>query len=337
MEQMVIYGAGNTGKSAYFGYKNSSKYKCLFFVDSDKNKWGREIDGLLIKSPDVLIGLHDVRVLVASIWWEEIIESLKEFEGLKISIYKPLMHTYMRGIDETAAELNGRTIDLGAFIRQNKEIVCKELTFIPGGSLILDYVFLKALAEKYESKVYLEIGTYIGESINILTDCCEKLYSITASKDKEYGMASWCKRRNLPDYSERLTYNEKIIHFYGDSKLFDYSKITDDVDLFFIDGDHSYEGVYSDTRNIFNMKKEDSIVVWHDFRTDSLQYREELVMGVKDALGDKFQNVYVTNVNLCGIYIPEKYTKDFKLSELKYNDNEVLYTYDVKLMNYQIK
>lgn len=337
MEEMVIYGAGNTGKSAYFLYKNSSKYKVLFCVDSDKNKWGKVLDDLPIKSPAALKDLRNVQVLIASMWWQEIIESLKEFEGLKISIYKPQIHNYMRGIDEIAAELNKRTIDLGVFIRQNKEIVCKELTFIPGGSGILDYVFLKSLAEKYKSKVYLEIGTYIGESINILTDCCEKLYSITASQDNEYGMDSWCQRRNLPDYSERLAYNDKIIHFYGDSKCFDYSKIVDDIDLFFIDGDHSYEGVYSDTKNIFNMKKENAIVVWHDFRTDSLSYREELVMGVKDALGDKFQNVYVTNGNLCGIYIPEKYIKDFELRELKYNNNDVLYTYDIKLMNYQIK
>lgn len=38
MEQIVIYGAGNTGKSAYFYLRN--RYECLFFVDGDDEKVG---------------------------------------------------------------------------------------------------------------------------------------------------------------------------------------------------------------------------------------------------------------------------------------------------------
>lgn len=38
MESIIIYGAGNTGKKAYNYLKDY--YNCLFFVDSDKDKWG---------------------------------------------------------------------------------------------------------------------------------------------------------------------------------------------------------------------------------------------------------------------------------------------------------
>lgn len=40
MEQVVIYGAGNTGKSLYYWLKATKKYECLFFVDSDYDKVG---------------------------------------------------------------------------------------------------------------------------------------------------------------------------------------------------------------------------------------------------------------------------------------------------------
>lgn len=48
MEKTVIYGAGNTGKSAYYYFKNIAE--CLFFVDSDEKKWGGGvIEGHLLR------------------------------------------------------------------------------------------------------------------------------------------------------------------------------------------------------------------------------------------------------------------------------------------------
>ena len=177
------------------------------------------------------------------------------------------------------------------------------MTFTQAGSQVLDYIFLKSITEKYHWKTYLEIVTYIGESINILTDCCEKLYSIIAPIGTPYSMAAWCRHYNISDYSERLAYSDKIIHYYTDSKLFDFTQIKDKVDLYFIDADYSYDGVYEDTKNVFSTKKDDAIVIWHDFRKIGFQYNEEVIRAVKDVLGEKFKNVYVTDHNLCGIYL----------------------------------
>lgn len=337
MERIVIYGAGNTGKSAYFYYKNRAE--CLFFVDSDEKKWGGEIAGLAIKSPSVLQTLKDVKVIIASVFWREILDEIKGIPGLEIVLYEAgskAMSNVINFTDNIETGLRERTIDLGAFFRKQGEIICKELTFMSGNSLVLDYAFLKVLAEMYDCKTYLEIGTYIGESINILTDCCRKLYSITAPLEAPYSMREWCKKRDIPDYSERLTYSEKITHFFEDSRMFDYSKIDTEIDLFFIDGDHRYEGVYADSKNIFSVKRENAIIVWHDFRDGELRFNEEVICAVKDAIGDEFQKVYVTNCNCCGVYLPEAYIKDFKIKQLKYEDNTRLYTYDVILKNCKI-
>lgn len=340
MKKVVIYGAGNTGKSAYFYLKTQNKYDCLLFIDSDQEKWGQSFDGVLIKSPDVLVDMENIEIIIASIYWSEILESIQKMnlKNTDIAVYQPVLN--MRDSDlfnYLTRELNHRTIDLGNFLINEKEIVCKELTFVLGGSSILDYAFLKTIAKRFCCKNYLEIGTYIGESINLLTDCCEKLYSITAPLLGSYSADNYCQSLNIPNYSERLTYNDKIIHFFTDSKTFDYSRIEDEIDLYFIDGDHSYKGVYADTKNIFKTKSEGSIVVWHDFRTSDYQYNKEVIRAVYDVLGNQFKNVYVTNQNFCGVYLPDEYINMFALRELKYEKDAELYTYDVKLTNCQIK
>ena len=196
---------------------------------------------------------------------------------------------------------------------------------------MLDYVFLKLLAEKFCAKKYLEIGTYIGESINMLTDCCEELYSITAIPGSQFSMREWCKKNGIPDYSNRLIYNNKIKQYLvKDSKNFDFSILPDDIDLFFIDGDHSYSGIYNDTRNIFSIKKEQAIVVWHDLKT-AYGYRPETVRAIKDAVGDDFRYVYATNNNLCGIYLPQEIKNEIYLKKNEYAEQEPLYTYDLNI------
>lgn len=332
-KKIVIYGAGNTGRSAYFYLRN--RYQCLYFVDSNMEHWGGKCEGLPIKSPEILTGLKDVGVVIASIFWEEILNGIKEIDGLKIWVYKPYSEMILP--EKLKEGLNERTIHLGSFLSGQRKLECKELTFMPGGSQVLDYVFLKAVAETFKCKNYLEVGTYIGESINILTDCCEHLYSVTAAPGTSCSMASWCRQCNLPDYSEKLAYSDKISHFYTDSKLFDYSIIKEDIDLYFIDGDHSYEGVYADTKNIFNSKRENAIVVWHDFKISRGQYNTELILAVRDVLEKKFENVYVTDYNLCGIYLPESIQGCFMMNKLQYGKNEGLCTYDIVLDNCQVK
>lgn len=332
MERVVIYGAGNAGKSAYFYLK--SRYECLFFVDGDSKKWGQEFEGLQIREPDALKQIGNVKVVVASIYWKEILDEIRGFGRMVIEIYKPETEVILSdGIKE---ELNKRTVNLGSFLRKQKRILCKELAFMPGGSQVLDYVFLKAVGSVFQCKKYLEIGTYIGESINIMTECCEELYSVTAPLESPLAGGEWCKELGIPNHSGRLAYDERITHYYADSRIFNFENVGMDIDLFFIDGDHSYEGVYSDTKKIFEVKKADAIVIWHDFRNLDTSYRAEVVNAVRDALQDEFRNVYATNNNLCGIYLPEKYKEEFELREIKYEEKAPLYTYDCTLDNCKV-
>ena len=195
----------------------------------------------------------------------------------------------------------------------------------------MDYAFLLILAKKLNLKTYLEIGTYIGTSINIMSSICERCYGITAPIGATYSMREWCRARNIPDYSSALTQKDNIRMFYANSREFDFSLINDDIDLFFIDGDHSYNGVFCDTINIFKIKKESAIVVWHDF--SQKDNGDDVILAVKDAIGNEFDNVYVTDNNICGIYLPEQLKNIFPktVREFKDSQNQELYVYDVEI------
>lgn len=58
---------------------------------------------------------------------------------------------------------------------------------------------------------------------------------------------------------------ERIECLYGDSATFDYSRWHGTVDLFFIDGAHSYEYVRSDTEHALRCVRPGGVIAWHDF------------------------------------------------------------------------
>lgn len=58
---------------------------------------------------------------------------------------------------------------------------------------------------------------------------------------------------------------DKVTCLYGDSATFDFMPYYGQVDLFFIDGAHSYEYVRSDTLNALKCCHPGSVICWHDF------------------------------------------------------------------------
>ncbi|PAE12566.1 hypothetical protein CHI02_09040, partial [Niallia circulans] len=82
-----------------------------------------------------------------------------------------------------------------------------------------------------------------------------------------------------------------VTHFEGDSTTFNYSKnIKNKIDLVFIDGVHSYQGIYRDTNEIMKFTGYDeTIVVWHDFRTGRNEIIENTVEAILDVLQEKYK------------------------------------------------
>jgi predicted O-methyltransferase YrrM len=66
-------------------------------------------------------------------------------------------------------------------------------------------------------------------------------------------------------YFYRTPHASRIELLFGDSAVFDYSPYHGKIDLFFIDGAHSYDYVRSDTENALQCVRPGGVIAWHDF------------------------------------------------------------------------
>lgn len=66
-------------------------------------------------------------------------------------------------------------------------------------------------------------------------------------------------------YFHGTAVEQKVTMLQGDSARFDFSPYRGTIDLFFIDGAHSYEYVKSDTLRALECSHPGSVIAWHDF------------------------------------------------------------------------
>lgn len=116
-------------------------------------------------------------------------------------------------------------------------------------------VFIQLL-QHIKPKVAIEIGTYNGGSLQVLSHYSEKVYAIDLT----------------PSYrDERCDHLSNIEYLIGDSKritpeLVEKLNTSDEiVNFILIDGDHSTEGIVEDITNVLKLKPKQPItIVLHD-------------------------------------------------------------------------
>jgi predicted O-methyltransferase YrrM len=176
--------------------------------------------------------------------------------------------------------------------------------FLEGGSSTIDLAFLKALARRYENCRYFEIGSWRGESIANVASVASECISLSLS-DEEMRKAGWSDRHTATArfFSRHL---KNVVHIGHDSKTFDYTPYLGTCDLVFIDGDHSYDGVRSDTETAFRLLRDDrSVIVWHDYmRTSEEDVLWGVVAGLLDGAPERARRqLYHVSNTLCAVYI----------------------------------
>jgi len=63
-------------------------------------------------------------------------------------------------------------------------------------------------------------------------------------------------------------FEAKIHQLYGDSAVFNFEPFVDSIHLVFIDGNHTYENVKSDSENAFRILAPGGVIIWDDYHPE---------------------------------------------------------------------
>jgi predicted O-methyltransferase YrrM len=166
------------------------------------------------------------------------------------------------------------------------------MTYLDGGSLPTDMMLLAGLAEQIQDCSYFEIGTWRGESVATVSSRALSCHTLCLSDEEmqQRGMHPGTMASHML-FSAKLP---NVTHLRGDSREFDFAQLDHKFDLIFIDGDHHYDFVLSDTKNVFrHLVHPKSIVVWHDYGFHPDQVRYEVMAAILDGAGaDRADRIY---------------------------------------------
>jgi len=174
--------------------------------------------------------------------------------------------------------------------------------YLDGGSMPIDLALLKGLAKKNPACEYFEIGTWRGESAANVAAVAKHCTSLNLPDAAMLAMGLSKKYVELHRFFSKGLPN--VTHLQGNSLTYDYNSLGKKFDLIFIDGDHHYESVMTDTKNMFDLlKDEHSVIVWHDYGSHPNDIRWDVFRGILDGTpADKRNKLYRVSNTLCAIY-----------------------------------
>ena len=202
-------------------------------------------------------------------------------------------------------------IPLNSIINETIEVV--PFAFLDGGSIPTDLALLKQLASDIPRCRYFEIGTWRGESVSNVAAVSDVCYSLNLPEKELYQQIS------SEDYVVAHRFFSKdlknVKHLLGDSRNYNYQDLNMKFDLIFIDGDHHYETMVKDTRNVLkHLCHDETIVVWHDYTYTPESIRYETMAAILDACPVHLHRYlfYVRNTNCAVLYRKETESFPFK-------------------------
>lgn len=196
-------------------------------------------------------------------------------------------------------------------IEPNFSETLENFAFLGGGSLPTDIALLKALSKKFTNCSYFEIGTWRGESVVNISETAKECYTLNLSEEEMLSMGMDQKYAKLHGFFSKKKAN--ITHLTGNSLTYDYASLNKKFDLLFIDGNHDFDFVKSDTENIFkHLIHDKSIIVWHDYAYSPEKLRPEVMLAILEGTPREFhKNLYHVSNTMCAVFM----RGDFKTQE----------------------
>lgn len=164
-------------------------------------------------------------------------------------------------------------LDVFPNTKEDCKIVVEHLPKADKSLPLSELACLALITRIVKPKQIFEIGTYSGRTAlnfaqNAPEDCEIWTLDSPATETRALTNAS-------DDNIERPTYTgmdykgkdveQKIKQLSGNYLTFDFSPYFSNIDIVFVNGNHHYEAVKSDTANALKMVKPNGYVIWHDF------------------------------------------------------------------------
>ncbi|MBI3849681.1 MAG: class I SAM-dependent methyltransferase [Verrucomicrobia bacterium] len=182
-------------------------------------------------------------------------------------------------------------------------------TFAPWSTSPIEHALIQGLARRLKPCHFLEIGSLRGELLANLNGFVESAISLSLSKDDMI-------KRGYPKgvVDTNLLYENEVEHLsviYADSREYDFSKLPPPPrNLVFVDGDHAYEMVKHDTKNVLSVCAGESAIVWHDYALgDQMTVNWPVFAGILDGLPRSiWSRLYHVNNTACAVLLPESWS-----------------------------
>ena len=180
-------------------------------------------------------------------------------------------------------------------------------SFAPWSAHPLEHVLLQGLGSRFQGCHFLEIGSLRGEVLASVSPFSSSVTSITLSKKqmKELGFQQGLVDTHL--MFEKDISNLEVIH--ADSLELDFSQLERRFNLIFIDGDHTYGAILSDTRNALSVCAQQSALVWHDYAPGGETINETVLAGILEGVPQAMWNrLFHVSGTSCAVLLPPAWT-----------------------------
>jgi len=175
-----------------------------------------------------------------------------------------------------------------------------------------EVIIVCMLVREFQPKRIFEIGTFMGKTTYHLAansgddariftlDLPETEFSQALAEipyDQE--LLREGNRQEVGYYYKKSPFRDKVTQLFADSATFDENPYADSMDMVFVDADHSYASVLSDTKKAFRMIAKGAsgnVILWHDLRPHSAVERAMV------ELCDRSKTFHIKDTAL-GIYL----------------------------------
>jgi predicted O-methyltransferase YrrM len=177
-------------------------------------------------------------------------------------------------------------------------------SFLSGGSMPTDLLLLKGLAGKFDECRYFEIGTWRGESVANVAQIADHCLTIDLPETEKRQLGF--DETYINEYARFSKNLQNVKHLQVNTAALDFASLGK-FDLVFIDGDHHYNTIVRDTRNVLsNNIHEKSIIVWHDYAFHPESIRYETLNAIAESIPEELHSrLYFVKNTLCAVYLPE--------------------------------